>query len=121
MTTNEYLTLFEAKELIKDTTYEWKPLAQCLDIDSTIFIPTDLRGRSSHKKYLEAKQYCFECSVRTECLAYALVNKCEFGVFGGLIPEERKSLHNRLTVREIFRKKDSKWKNDSDAKSATEK
>ena len=121
MTTNEYLTLFEAKELIKDKTYEWKPMAQCLDMDSTIFIPIDLRGRSVQKKYLEAKKYCFQCSVRTECLAYALVHHIDEGVFGGLMPEERKSLHNRLTVREIFRKKDSKWKNELDAKYAKKK
>ena len=108
MTTNEYLTLYEAKELIKDKTYEWKHLASCLNLDSTIFLPSDIRGRSISKNYQIAKQYCYECPVRTECLSYSLVHKLDLGVFGGLTPEERKGLHNKLPVREIFKKKDSK-------------
>ena len=68
MTTNEYLTLFEAKELIKDKTYEWKPMAECLDVDSTIFIPTDLRGRSVHNKYLEAKNIAFNAVLELNVL-----------------------------------------------------
>ena len=107
MTTNEYLSLYEAKELIKDKTYEWKQDASCLNLDSTIFLPSDIRGRSISKNYQIAKQYCYECPVRTECLAYSLVHKLDLGVFGGLTPEERKGLHNKLPVREIFKKKDS--------------
>ena len=118
MLTNEYLSLADAKTLIQDKNYEWKHKALCINVDSLIFLPSEIQGKSLKKIYTQAKQYCFQCPVRTECLAYALVNDLDLGIFGGLTPEERKSLHNKLPVREIFKKKDSKWKNDSDAKSA---
>ena len=116
--TNEYLSLLEAKELIKNKTYEWKPRASCINVDSLIFIPSEIRGKSISKNYQQAKKYCFQCPVRTECLAYALVHNLDVGIFGGLTPQERKNLHNKLLVRDIFKKKDLKWKKNTDAKSA---
>lgn len=39
-----------------------------------------------------AKQLCQGCPVRTECLAEALDNQIEWGVWGGLTERERRSL-----------------------------
>ncbi len=41
------------------------------------------------------KQVCFACPVRTECLADALDNRMEFGVWGGMTERERRSLLRR--------------------------
>ena len=107
MYTNEYLTLGEVKKLVLDKQFVWKDKANCIGVDSTLFVPADdLRGRSVSQHYKQAKKYCYECSVRSECLAFALVNGLDMGLFGGLSPKERKSLHNRLPVKEIFKKKD---------------
>jgi WhiB family transcriptional regulator, redox-sensing transcriptional regulator len=38
---------------------------------------------------------CRGCPVRTECLADALDNRVEFGVWGGLTERERRSLLRR--------------------------
>jgi WhiB family redox-sensing transcriptional regulator len=42
-----------------------------------------------------AKQVCLGCPVRTECLADALDNRVEFGVWGGMTERERRALLRR--------------------------
>jgi WhiB family redox-sensing transcriptional regulator len=42
-----------------------------------------------------AKALCGGCSVRTECLAYALDERIEFGVWGGMTERERRALLRR--------------------------
>ncbi len=42
-----------------------------------------------------AKVVCQGCPVRTECLADALDNRTEFGVWGGLTERERRALLRR--------------------------
>lgn len=42
-----------------------------------------------------AKAVCFGCSVRTECLADALDNRIEFGIWGGMTERERRALLRR--------------------------
>ncbi|CAB4547075.1 MAG: WhiB family transcriptional regulator [Actinobacteria bacterium] len=42
-----------------------------------------------------AKSVCMNCTVRTECLADALDNRVEFGVWGGMTERERRSLLRR--------------------------
>ena len=39
-----------------------------------------------------AKAVCVGCAVRTECLADALDNRVEFGVWGGMTERERRAL-----------------------------
>ena len=43
----------------------------------------------------EAKALCTECPVRAECLADALDNRVEFGVWGGMTERERRALLRR--------------------------
>jgi WhiB family redox-sensing transcriptional regulator len=42
-----------------------------------------------------AKAVCFGCPVRTECLADALDNRIEFGIWGGMTERERRALLRR--------------------------
>lgn len=42
-----------------------------------------------------AKSVCAACPVRTECLADALDNRVEFGVWGGMTERERRALLRR--------------------------
>jgi len=50
-----------------------------------------VRGAEQNK----AKQVCGGCSVRTECLAEALDNQIEWGVWGGMTERERRALLRR--------------------------
>ena len=50
-----------------------------------------VRGAEQNK----AKQVCQGCPVRTECLAEALDNQIEWGVWGGMTERERRALLRR--------------------------
>jgi WhiB family redox-sensing transcriptional regulator len=64
----------------------WETLARCHQYDPEIFF--DPRARSER----QAKAICARCDVRTDCLAFALESRAEFGVWGGLSVKERRAL-----------------------------
>jgi len=49
------------------------------------------QGAQQHR----VKQVCVTCPVRTECLAEALDNRIEWGVWGGMTERERRALLRR--------------------------
>lgn len=64
---------------------DWATQAQCKQSG-----PDDLfvRGAAQNR----AKQMCAGCPVRTECLAEALDNEIEWGVWGGMTERERRAV-----------------------------
>lgn len=67
---------------------EWLTSAACRRTDpDVLFAP----GAAQH----DAKTVCKDCAVRTECLADALDNREEFGVWGGMTERERRALLRR--------------------------
>ncbi|WP_415101082.1 WhiB family transcriptional regulator [Nocardioides sp.] len=66
----------------------WAPLAACRDQQpDALFV----RGAEQNK----AKLVCKGCPVRTECLAEALDDQIEWGVWGGMTERERRALLRR--------------------------
>ncbi|WP_026460050.1 WhiB family transcriptional regulator [Schaalia suimastitidis] len=68
----------------------WQQDALCAQTDPEAFFPE--KGGSTR----EAKAVCKACSVRAECLEYALANDERFGIWGGLSERERRKM--RRTV-----------------------
>ncbi|MFG2123919.1 WhiB family transcriptional regulator [Streptomyces sp. NPDC048710] len=70
------------------TSVQWVELAACRSTD-----PEELfaQGAEQHR----VKTVCAGCAVRTECLAEALDERIEFGVWGGMTERERRSLLRR--------------------------
>jgi WhiB family redox-sensing transcriptional regulator len=67
---------------------EWAASAACRASDpDTLFVQGAAQNR--------AKSICLGCPVRTECLADALDNRVEFGVWGGMTERERRALLRR--------------------------
>ncbi|MPZ89723.1 MAG: WhiB family transcriptional regulator [Nitriliruptorales bacterium] len=64
----------------------WATGAACLQADPETFFPE--KGGSTR----EAKRICMQCTVREECLEYALANDERFGIWGGLSERERRKL-----------------------------
>lgn len=64
----------------------WQADALCSQTDPEAFFPE--KGGSTR----EAKKICSQCSVRSECLEYALANDERFGIWGGLSERERRRL-----------------------------
>ena len=111
MQTNEVLdlTLAEVRQLIKSNNYEWKSRGSCVGLDTNRFIRDDsLKGKSQLAVYKESIEICKECPVRSECLAFAKEYALVEGVWGGMIPAQRKGLKHFVTMRKIFQLKDKK-------------
>lgn len=67
---------------------DWTTQAACRGSDpDTLFVQGAAQNR--------AKAVCMGCVVRTECLADALDNRVEFGVWGGMTERERRALLRR--------------------------
>ena len=66
----------------------WTPRAACREAK-----PDELFVRGAEQN--KAKQLCGGCPVRTECLAEALDNQIEWGVWGGMTERERRALLRR--------------------------
>ena len=67
---------------------DWTPKAMCRSAQ-----PDELFVRGAEQN--KAKQMCTGCPVRTECLAEALDNQIEWGVWGGMTERERRALLRR--------------------------
>ena len=70
----------------------WRLDALCAETDPEAFFPE--KGGSTR----EAKRVCTGCTVRAECLEFALANDERFGIWGGLSERERRRV--RLERRE---------------------
>jgi WhiB family transcriptional regulator, redox-sensing transcriptional regulator len=65
--------------------WNWRVAARCRTVDAEGLFVTGARQR-------EARLFCRACPVRTECLAHALDQRIEFGVWGGMTERERRAL-----------------------------
>ncbi|SDU78745.1 WhiB family transcriptional regulator [Arcanobacterium phocae] len=66
----------------------WAVHAACATMD-----PDSLFVRGAAQR--QARNVCFSCPVRLECLADALNSHATFGVWGGLTERERRAIHRR--------------------------
>jgi WhiB family redox-sensing transcriptional regulator len=46
----------------------------------------------------EQQNFCCDCPVRDECLEYAIVNKIQVGIWGGLSHNQRKPVAKRYRL-----------------------
>jgi WhiB family redox-sensing transcriptional regulator len=76
---------------------DWSAQAACRTSDpDELFVQGAAQNR--------AKAVCTGCPVRTECLADALDNRVEFGVWGGMTERERRALLRRRPTVVSWRK-----------------
>jgi len=68
---------------------DWTSLAKCRGTNDDMF------GEAHDQK--RARLLCAGCPVRFECLAEALDNRIEWGVWGGMTERERRSLLRQRT------------------------
>lgn len=70
---------------------QWMRQAACRGQGFDAWFPTDEVGEESDT----ARRVCAGCSVRPECLDYALECSIRHGLWGGLSPKERAALNRR--------------------------
>lgn len=64
---------------------DWRTAARCRTEHADDLFVTGARQR-------EARRFCLPCPVRAECLAHALDQRVEWGVWGGATERERRAL-----------------------------
>ncbi len=72
----------------------WMDKAACTEVAPDLFF-ADATNLIDTKL---AKSVCAECRVKDECLQYALENRLDWGVWGGLTVLERRSLLRKVKV-----------------------
>jgi WhiB family redox-sensing transcriptional regulator len=77
----------------------WQEDAKCKGGDVEVFyLPFNARMAEKRRLIAEAKKVCAGCSVREQCLNYALDIKEPYGVWGGMSEEERRVLLRRKGI-----------------------
>jgi WhiB family redox-sensing transcriptional regulator len=77
---------------------DWRQRAACRDQDPELFFPLSEVGPGA-QQVERAKSVCARCPVRAECLAYALDDGLDHGIFGGATETERRALRRAGTPR----------------------
>lgn len=75
-------------------TEQWRRAAACRDMDTELFFPRGETG-APLEQTVAAKAVCAACPVHVACLEFAMVTRQEYGIFGGLTEQERRSLARR--------------------------
>ncbi len=74
--------------------WDWQLRGSCRGMDSeAFFYPEGERGLAKLRREAAAKVICGRCPVLDHCRRYALAVREQYGVWGGLTPGERMSLH----------------------------
>ena len=69
----------------------WQNRAACLSEDPDLFFPIGSTG-DAVPQIAAAKSICAACPVLAQCLDFALEARQDYGVWGGLTEDERRSL-----------------------------
>ena len=77
----------------------WQARAECRGPHAVVFFPPSHVERKEERLGREraAKAICRSCSVREECLEYAIRIREPHGIWGGLNEAERKQLLDRAS------------------------
>lgn len=67
---------------------EWMDRANCVGTDTAAFFPE--KAKDARDMNSLAMRTCNNCEVRVECLRYAVEHSLDHGIFGGMLPHERR-------------------------------
>ena len=76
----------------------WRVRAACSTVDPDLFFPVGVTGPAVGQ-IAAAKAVCAGCSVRDECLDFAITTNQEYGIWGGTSEEERRVLRRQWRAR----------------------
>lgn len=68
----------------------WRKDAACKGVDADLFFP------GYKNPAIEAKRVCANCQVKEPCLAFALKNPEEQGVWGGTTEKDRAEIRRKM-------------------------
>jgi WhiB family transcriptional regulator, redox-sensing transcriptional regulator len=72
----------------------WRSAGACLSADPDLFFPISTTG-PAEKQIAKAKMICSGCTVRLECLEFAMTHDQVYGIWGGTTAEDRQRQRRR--------------------------
>lgn len=79
------------RDVVPEPDRDWRLNAECRGTDTQTFFPR--AGMEGHRRW---KRLCDACPVRGDCLADAILRDEHYGVWGGLIEDDRDRVASRL-------------------------
>jgi len=73
---------------------DWRHRAACLTEDPALFFPVGNTGPAL-QQIEDAKKICQSCTVKDQCLNWALDAGQDHGVWGGMSEDERRAMKRR--------------------------
>jgi WhiB family transcriptional regulator, redox-sensing transcriptional regulator len=73
---------------------DWRERASCRDHDRELFFRIG-SAAPALEQFSRAKAVCVRCPVTRQCLSLALDGGQDFGIWGGMTPQERRALRRR--------------------------
>ncbi len=86
-------------------TPDWRGDGACRTADPDLFFPIAVGTHVAAKQIARAQRICAGCSVRQQCLDFAMRTREQAGIWGGTTPEERLRVHragHRRTARRLL-------------------
>lgn len=74
---------------------KWREKARCRGLNPTIFHPAT-NYKSNHSEVNAAKDICFYCVVRIDCLEFAIKTNQRDGIWGGHTYAERMRIKRKM-------------------------
>jgi WhiB family redox-sensing transcriptional regulator len=98
------------------TTYatDWRAASACLTADPELFFPIP-QGALGDRQISNALRVCAGCTVRQQCLDFAMRTAESHGIWGGTTPEERIRARRKATHR---RKEAQLWQTAPDVRAS---
>lgn len=79
-----------------DADTSWRPFGLCYQSQrahALMFTTSSIgKAATTSPEVRRARAICAACDVRSECLAFAIETDQAFGIWGGLLPQERRRL-----------------------------
>lgn len=92
------MTILASSLALGAADYSWRRHAVCRDTDPELFFPVGSTGQAL-LQLSKAKETCNQCTVKIECLQFAIDTNQDSGVWGGTSEEERRALRRQIAAR----------------------
>jgi WhiB family redox-sensing transcriptional regulator len=93
---------------------DWRAAGACLSADPELFFPIS-KGGVTDRQVTVALSVCAGCTVRQQCLDFAMQMAETNGIWGGTTPEERIRARRKATRR---RKEAQAWQQASEVRAS---
>jgi len=82
----------------ESSAWEWQLHSSCRGADQELFFPAEgERAAQARLREQRAKRVCEACPVLSQCRSFALSTRQEYGIWGGMTEDERRSMHRATT------------------------